>query len=65
MVVIKEDNTPPLCWSLGMITQLHTGQDNIVRVVTIKTNHDEIKRSASRVCVLLFEPNPSDSFYVT
>ncbi|XP_063931818.1 uncharacterized protein LOC135143809 [Zophobas morio] len=37
MVVLVEDNLPPLRWKLGRVVDVHPGQDGIVRVVTVKT----------------------------
>ncbi|ENN83002.1 hypothetical protein YQE_00634, partial [Dendroctonus ponderosae] len=55
MVLLKEDNTPPLQWSVGRIKAVHPGRDNIVRVVTVKTSKGEFKRACSRVCPLPIE----------
>ncbi|XP_011858632.1 PREDICTED: uncharacterized protein LOC105556166, partial [Vollenhovia emeryi] len=35
MVLLKEDNTPPLSWPLARIVEIHPDSDNIVRTVTI------------------------------
>ncbi|XP_062558042.1 uncharacterized protein LOC134222914 [Armigeres subalbatus] len=40
IVVLREDNLPPLCWPLARIICLHPGTDGIVRVVTVKTLAD-------------------------
>jgi hypothetical protein len=52
MVVIKEENVPPLLWRLGRIHDLHSGGDGAVRVVTIKTARGIIKRAVHKVCPL-------------
>lgn len=52
LVIIKEDNLPPLKWHLGRILELHPGSDDITRVVTVKTTKGVYKRPISRVCVL-------------
>ncbi|GFY07917.1 integrase catalytic domain-containing protein [Trichonephila clavipes] len=52
MVLIKDDNLPVNKWSLGRITKLVPGTDEKVRVVEIKTNKVNIKRSIGKVCVL-------------
>jgi hypothetical protein len=52
MLVIKEDNVPPLLWRLGCIHDLHPGDDGAVRVVTIKTARGIIKRAVHKVCPL-------------
>ncbi|GFU11728.1 uncharacterized protein TNCV_2611211 [Trichonephila clavipes] len=45
VVLIKDDNLPVNKWSLGRITKLVSGTDGKVRVVEIKTNKGNIKRS--------------------
>jgi hypothetical protein len=37
VVNIKEDNVPPLVWKLGVVSNLHLGLDDIVRVVMLRT----------------------------
>ncbi|KAJ8961408.1 hypothetical protein NQ318_014654 [Aromia moschata] len=37
LVIIKEDNQPPMSWRLGRIVELHPGKDNVNRVATVKT----------------------------
>ncbi|XP_024874478.1 uncharacterized protein LOC112460239, partial [Temnothorax curvispinosus] len=48
MVLIKNENTPPMIWPLGRITETHPGADGIIRVVTIKTSHGLTKRALSK-----------------
>lgn len=55
LVVLKEDNTPPMYWRLGRIQALHTGLDNECRVVSVKTGNGVLKRALNRVCVLPIE----------
>lgn len=38
IVILKEDNLPPLLWPFRRIIKAHPGSDGIVRVVTVKTN---------------------------
>lgn len=52
LVVLIEDNLPPQKWSLGRINQLHPGEDGVVRVVSVKTNHGLFKRAVKGLCVL-------------
>lgn len=59
MVVIKQDNVPPLQWQLGRIVQIQRGSDNIARVASIKTEYGVIKRSFAKICVLPIETNIS------
>lgn len=52
-MVVKEDDLPPCKWLYGKIVDTHPGVDNIVRVVTIKTNKNTIfKRPTSKICLL-------------
>ncbi|XP_076384507.1 uncharacterized protein LOC143263380 [Megalopta genalis] len=37
LVIIKEDNLPPLQWSMGRIVQVHPGTDGVIRVATVRT----------------------------
>nr|CAH7760091.1 unnamed protein product [Callosobruchus chinensis] len=55
LVVLRDDNLPPLYWKLGRIVSLHPGADGAVRVVTVKTSSGAVKRAVARVCVLPIE----------
>ncbi|XP_076660487.1 uncharacterized protein LOC143363840 [Halictus rubicundus] len=52
MVILQEDNTPPMKWPLGRVTAIHPGEDGIIRVVTVKTSRGEYKRSVKRLSPL-------------
>ncbi|XP_063911125.1 uncharacterized protein LOC135128161 [Zophobas morio] len=52
MVVLRDENTPPLMWRLGRVVELHPGKDNVVRVVSLKTSSGVVKRAVNRICVL-------------
>ncbi|XP_025833693.1 uncharacterized protein LOC112905445 [Agrilus planipennis] len=54
IVLIKEENLPPRQWSLGRIIELHPGDDNIVRVVTVRTQDGVYKR-----CIKKLSPLPN------
>ncbi|XP_063988328.1 uncharacterized protein LOC135168255 [Diachasmimorpha longicaudata] len=45
IVLLKEDNIPPMQWKLGRALTLHPGADHIVRVVTVKTANGIYKRN--------------------
>ena len=51
-VIIKEDNTPPICWPPAHITQTSDGNDNIVHVVQVKTQTGIYIRPVSRLIIL-------------
>ncbi|XP_025831267.1 uncharacterized protein LOC112904716 [Agrilus planipennis] len=56
MVLLKEENAPPLKWQLGRIVAVHPGTDGIIRVVSVKTGSGTIvKRVVSKVCALPLE----------
>lgn len=57
MVLVKNENTPPMVWPLGRIIETHPGEDRITRVVTIKTSHGLSKRALSKVCILPIDDN--------
>lgn len=57
LVVIKDENLPPIRWKMGRIVAVHPGADNIVRVVTLKTAAGELKRPVEKLCILPI-PNP-------
>ncbi|XP_062704179.1 uncharacterized protein LOC134286565 [Aedes albopictus] len=52
LVLLIDKNAPPAQWLLGRIVALHTGQDNVTRVVTVKTNRGECKRAVTEICLL-------------
>ncbi|XP_076385701.1 uncharacterized protein LOC105664200 [Megachile rotundata] len=52
LVIIKDDNLPPLRWSLGRVAEVHQGKDGEVRVVTIRTATGTYKRPATKICIL-------------
>ncbi|XP_060524303.1 uncharacterized protein LOC132700786 [Cylas formicarius] len=52
LVVLKEDNLPPLQWRLGWIDSIHPGADGVPRVVTVRTQNGLIKRPVIKVCPL-------------
>lgn len=55
LVLLKEENVPPLHWQLGRITSIQPGADGLVRVVIIKTKTGEVKRAVSKICLLPLE----------
>ncbi|XP_050059727.1 uncharacterized protein LOC126551012 [Aphis gossypii] len=57
LVLIKEDNIPPLSWSLGRVLRVHAGSDEVIRVATVLSRCKEVKRSVRKLCPLPFEGN--------
>ncbi|XP_054711084.1 uncharacterized protein LOC129220679 [Uloborus diversus] len=52
LVLIKEDNVPPLRWRLGRVMEVFPGSDQNVRVVNIKTDTGFFRRPIYKVAVL-------------
>nr|CAH7749249.1 unnamed protein product [Callosobruchus chinensis] len=52
MVLIIDDNSPPLLWRLGRVIDLHPGTD---RVVTVRTANCDIVRAVQKLCLLPLE----------
>ncbi|XP_063543206.1 uncharacterized protein LOC134751689 isoform X1 [Cydia strobilella] len=55
MVVVKEDNLPPMKWKLGRIVSVIPGSDGINRVADIRTSSGIIRRAFSKICPLPVE----------
>lgn len=65
MVLLKEDNIPPLKWKLGRVTELFPGPDGNVRVVTVRTKDGSFRRAISKICILPLqdvEPNAEEQY---
>ncbi|XP_058827840.1 uncharacterized protein LOC131687763 [Topomyia yanbarensis] len=52
MVLLVEENLPTQQWKRGRIVAVHPGEDNIVRVVTVKTVNGEYKRGVAKVALM-------------
>lgn len=52
LILLKEDNIPPLHWNLGRVVETHPGHDGLTRVVTIKTATSTLKRPIVKICAL-------------
>ncbi|XP_043471735.1 uncharacterized protein LOC122504617 [Leptopilina heterotoma] len=57
LILVKENNQPPMKWPLGRISEIHPGSDGIVRTVTIKTGEGIYKRALKNVCLLPMDKN--------
>ncbi|XP_044766482.1 uncharacterized protein LOC123322598 isoform X2 [Coccinella septempunctata] len=60
LVLIKEDNLPPMRWRMGRILELFSGKDGIARVARIKTTDGIVSRSLVKLCPLPVESSPED-----
>ncbi|XP_018571541.1 uncharacterized protein LOC108911166 [Anoplophora glabripennis] len=52
LVLLRDENLPPLRWRLGRVKELHPGAHGIARVITIQTANGPTKRAATQVCPL-------------
>lgn len=52
LVLIKEDNLPPLQWKLGRITHTIPGKDGVIRVVDLDTAHGHLRRPVLKIARL-------------
>ena len=58
IVVIKDDNLPPLRWLLGRVVEVHPGADGIIRTVRLKTATGHLDRNVKKLAPLPIEtPN--------
>ncbi|GBO34490.1 hypothetical protein AVEN_109545-1 [Araneus ventricosus] len=55
LVLLKDDNIPPLHWKLGRVTQVYPSGDDQVRVVLVKTANGLLKRPIHKLSVLPIE----------
>ncbi|XP_018371806.1 PREDICTED: uncharacterized protein LOC108766801 [Trachymyrmex cornetzi] len=61
IVLVRNPLAPPSQWELGRITACHPGDDNLTRVVTIKTSHSVYKRPIAKLCFLPVTINSEES----
>ncbi|XP_075158171.1 uncharacterized protein LOC142231448 [Haematobia irritans] len=52
MVLVKDDNLPPLKWQIGRITEIIKGKDDVVRVVNVRTSCGIFKRAVNNLALL-------------
>ncbi|XP_058836416.1 uncharacterized protein LOC131693000 [Topomyia yanbarensis] len=56
LVIIVDENQPPMKWKLARIHQIHPGDGGVVRVVTLRTSTGYLTRPVTKICLL---PLPS------
>jgi hypothetical protein len=49
VVLVVDEHVPRGLWPLGVVTQVKTGQDGLVRVVHVKTKAAELVRPVTKV----------------
>jgi hypothetical protein len=58
-VLVMDEHTPPLQWPLAIVTAVHPGPDQRIRVMTVKTTKGTFQRPITKVCSL---PSPNSMF---
>uniref|UniRef100_A0A8D8RLR2 Integrase catalytic domain-containing protein n=1 Tax=Cacopsylla melanoneura TaxID=428564 RepID=A0A8D8RLR2_9HEMI len=52
VVLLRQANTAPLHWPMGVISQVFPGKDGITRVALVKTSRGEFRRAVVNLCPL-------------
>ncbi|XP_055537555.1 uncharacterized protein LOC129725580 [Wyeomyia smithii] len=52
LVILMNENLPPMQWPMARIEELHPGADGIVRVVTVRTPRGSYRRPVTKICLL-------------
>lgn len=52
MVLLKDENMPPLKWQMGRVADVICGDDGVARVVTVRTSNGVFKRAVSKLAAL-------------
>ncbi|XP_033240037.1 uncharacterized protein [Drosophila pseudoobscura] len=52
LVLVKDENLPPMKWPLARVVELLPGRDGVSRVAVLKTSSGIIKRSVNKLCLL-------------
>ncbi|XP_018358512.1 PREDICTED: uncharacterized protein LOC108758196 [Trachymyrmex cornetzi] len=55
LVLIKQQNLPPLQWVLGRVQEIHPGPDGIARAATVKTVKGSYTRPLAKLAILPIE----------
>lgn len=57
VILIRDDNAPPLQWSIGRVMEVTRGADDQDRVAQVQTSKGTSKRAVRYLCPLPFEGN--------
>lgn len=61
LVLMKDENAPPLRWKRGRIVSLIPGHDGISRVVRLRTAEGTLTRPLVKLCPLPTSEGPDSS----
>lgn len=59
IVLLHDDNLPPLQWRLGRVIEIYPGHDGIIRTVRVKTTTGELTRTVKKLALLPVETDSS------
>ncbi|XP_055604767.1 uncharacterized protein LOC129753000 [Uranotaenia lowii] len=57
LVIIVDENQPPMKWKMARIHQVHPGNDGVTRVVTLRTSNGYMTRPVTKICMLPIPTN--------
>lgn len=60
LVIVVDEQQPTTRWPLARIVEVHQGNDNITRVVSLRTAKGIIKRPIVKICLLPFTTGTPD-----
>lgn len=63
LVLLLEENLPPLPWTLSRVTEVIPAVDGIVRAVVVKRISGLLKKAVDKTCAL-FHANKMDNIYL-
>jgi hypothetical protein len=52
LVLLKEDNLPPLVWKKAVISDIHAGRDGLRRVVTLRSAKGTLNCPVTKIFLL-------------
>ncbi|CAK1583552.1 unnamed protein product [Parnassius mnemosyne] len=58
IVLIKSGNLPSGKWALGRVTDKHPGPDGVIRVYSLKSGDNVVKKTVTKLCLLLIDTQP-------
>ncbi|XP_047528971.1 uncharacterized protein LOC125066490 [Vanessa atalanta] len=60
LVLLQEENMPPLCWRVGRISKLFPGADGVCRVADVQTTRGTFRRPFTRLSPLPVTENQTE-----
>lgn len=57
LMLIKEENLPPLKWKTGRVVEVHASKDGLIRVASVRSSIH--KRAVTKLCKLPIDQPPN------